>query len=80
MKTLVTILNHNLPEYTDYLYDNLSPYQSNIYDLIVIDNGSLSEKMSKYTTYTLENNCSMGGGFNAAMQLVLSSDEYDSLL
>jgi len=37
MKTLVAILNHNLPEYTDYLYNNLNPYQSNIYDLIVID-------------------------------------------
>ena len=80
MKTLVSILNHNLPEYTDYLYDNLSPYQSNIYDLIVIDNGSSSEKISKYTTHTLDSNSYMGGGFNAAMQLVLSSDEYDSLL
>jgi hypothetical protein len=80
MKTLVTILNHNLPEYTDYLYNNLSPYQSNIYDLIVIDNGSISEKMSQYTTHALDTNCYMGGGFNAAMQLVLTSDEYDSLL
>lgn len=80
MKTLVAILNHNLPEYTDYLYEALAPYQSNIYDLAVIDNGSNPESKSKYTTLEIDTNVYFGGGFNAAMQYVLESTEYDSLL
>ena len=80
MKTLVAILNHNLPEYTDYLYDALSPYQSTIYDLAVIDNGSSTEKKSKYTSLELDKNVYYGGGINAAIQYVLSTNEYDSLL
>jgi GT2 family glycosyltransferase len=80
VKTLTTILNHNLPEYTDCLYESLYPYRSNLYDLTVLDNGSSSEGKSKYTTFELEKNVYFGGGFNAAMQYVLSSNEYDSLL
>ena len=80
MKTLVTILNHNLPEYTNALFESLYPYQGNLYDVTVLDNGSSNDGKSKYTTFELEKNVYMGGGFNAAMQYVLSSNDYDSLL
>ena len=80
MKTAAIILNHNLPEYTDMLYESLKPYERNDYDLFVLDNGSSVEGQSKYTTFKLDENVYFGGGFNAAMQFVLENEEYDSLL
>lgn len=80
MKSAAVILNHNLPDYTDMLYESLKPYERNDYDLMVFDNGSTKEGRSKYTTHALDTNVYFGGGFNAAMQMVLESDQYDSLL
>jgi GT2 family glycosyltransferase len=80
VKTLSVILNHNLPDYTDMLYESLKPYERKDYELIVFDNGSSKEGRSKYTTYGTDSNVYFGGGFNAAMQLVMEDDQYDSLL
>ena len=79
-KTAVIILNCNLPDYTDMLYESLKPYERNDYDLMVFDNGSTPEGMSKYTTYRSEVNGFFGGGFEAARQIVLTDERYDSLL
>lgn len=79
MKTLVVILHHNTPQYTDVLYEMIALDPSDDYDLAVIDNGSTSGKESKYTTYKLDENIFFGGGLNAAMELVDNSAEYDSL-
>lgn len=79
-KTAAIILNHNLPDYTDMVYDALKPYERNDYDLFVLDNGSSPEGQSKYTSFRLDENVYFGGGFNAAMQFVLENEEYDSLL
>jgi GT2 family glycosyltransferase len=80
MKTAAFILNHNLPDYTDMLYESLKPYERNDYDLFVIDNGSNKEGKSKHTSLELEENVYFGGGFNAAMQYTLESKEYDSMM
>ena len=80
MKTCVFILNHNLPDYTDMLYESLKPYEKNDYDLFVIDNGSSKEGKSKHTSLELEENVYFGGGFNAAMQYTLDNKEYDSMM
>lgn len=80
MKTAAVILNHNLPDYTDMLYESLKPYERDDYDLSVFDNGSSKEGQSKYTDFGTDENIYFGGGFNAAMQMVLEVDEYDSLL
>ena len=81
MKILAVILHHNTFEYTNQLYEMLEPEQlSGNYDLVVIDNGSDIGKESKYNTYKLDENVFFGGGLNAAMNFVLDSDEYDSLL
>ena len=56
MKTLVVILQYNTHELTDSLYQTLKPYEEDIYDLVVIDNGSDKDKISKYATYALEVN------------------------
>lgn len=79
-KTAVIILNSNLPDYTDMLVESILPYRKDEYDVMVFDNGSTPEGMSKYTTYRSETNGFFGGGFEAARQIVLSNTEYDSLL
>lgn len=79
-KTAVIILNCNLPDYTDMLVESLLPYRKDEYDVMVFDNGSTPEGMSKYTTYRSETNGFFGGGFESARQITLSNPEYDSLL
>lgn len=80
-KTLVIIYNHNLPNLTNQLYESLKPYESNIYDLFVIDNGSSDEGKSKYTSFETGKNCYFGGGLNLALQYFNDNkDVYDSLL
>ena len=80
MKTAAFILNCNLPDYTDMLYESLKPYERTDYDLFVIDNGSSKEGRSKHTSLELEENVYFGGGFNAAMQYTLDNKEYDSMM
>lgn len=80
MKTLAVIYNHNLPEMTDKLWEALFPYERDDYELILIDNGSRPENMSKYTTHETGQNCYFGGALNLAMELFDGSGEYDSLL
>ncbi len=80
MKTLAVIYNHNMPEITDSLWQSLKPYERDDYDLIIIDNGSLDNRKSKYTTYETGQNTYFGGALNIALQLFLESDNYDSLL
>lgn len=80
MKTAAFILNHNLPEYTDTLYESLKPFEKDTYDVFVIDNGSNDVGTSKYTSFKLEQNVYFGGGFNAAMQYTIDNKEYDSML
>lgn len=79
-KTAVIILNCNLPDYTDMLVESLLPYRKDEYDVMVFDNGSTPEGMSKHTTYRSETNGFFGGGFEAARQITLANSEYDSLL
>lgn len=79
-KTAVIILNCNLPDYTEMLVESLLPHRKNEYDVMVFDNGSTPEGMSKYTTYRSETNGFFGGGFEAARQITLANSEYDSLL
>jgi hypothetical protein len=80
MKTLVAILQYNTYELTDSLYETLKPYEEDIYELIVVDNGSHKEKISKYTTYALDENVFYGGGVNAILHLFLESPQYDSVI
>lgn len=80
-KTFACILNLNLPTYTDWLYESLKPFEGQgNYDITVIDNGSTEKGKSKYTGFSLDSNVYFGGGFQSAVEYVLSSDEYDSLL
>lgn len=77
-KSLVVILHYNTTHYTDALYEMLKPYESNVYDLMVFDNGSDPGKESKYNTYKMEENCYYGGGLDVSIQFFLENTQYDS--
>lgn len=79
-KTLAIILNHNLPEFTDPLFEELNRYRSDDYDLEVIDNGSQEAYVSKYTTIRYDQNFFWGGALNKAFEMVHQNSKYDSLL
>lgn len=79
-KTIAFILNYNTSDLTDSLYESLSPYVGDLYDLMVLDNNSDESKCSKYPTIKTGKNLYWGGGLNWAFNYVLNHDEYDSLL
>lgn len=79
-KTLVIILNHNLPELTDSLYHELKQFEGDHYDLMIMDNGSRIKYRSQYTSLFLEENIFWGGALNVAFQIILDEPGYDSLL
>ena len=80
MKTLVTILNHNLPEYTNFIYDELKKHQTDSYDVFIFDNASSPEGKAKVTHFSTDENCYFGGAMNLIFDFMLNTDEYDSLL
>jgi len=79
-KTLAAIINHNARVYTDQLYDSLHPYRGDLYDIMVLDNGSSRpEEISRYTTHQSPINTYYGGALNLIFREFLSTD-YDSLI
>jgi hypothetical protein len=70
---LIATLNHNLPDLTDNLVNQLKrdPLFAEC-ELMVIDNGS-NERLAKSTTHVLENNVFFGGGINSAIDYFLST-------
>ncbi len=71
---IVATLNHNLPDLTDNLVNQLKRDPLfNECELMVIDNGS-KESLAKSTTHRLEENIFFGGGLNAAIDYFLSTD------
>jgi len=71
---LVATLNHNLPDLTDNLVNQLKkdPLFKEC-ELMVVDNGS-KEQLSKSTTHRLEENIFFGGGFNVVLDYFLSTN------
>lgn len=49
--TATIILNRNLPDVTDRLYDSLYKYNSNATDIYVVESGSDKSKLSKHCTW-----------------------------
>lgn len=80
MKTLALILHYNTPNFTNPLYESLSPYTDEICDLYVLDNGSDENKRSKYQSLYTNRNLYFGGGLNWAFDYIIKNEQYDSLL
>jgi len=74
MSILIATLNHNLPDLTDNLVDQL---QKDVLfrdcELIVVDNGS-NENLARSTTHRLEENIYFGGGFNTVLDYFLTTN------
>lgn len=70
---LIATLNHNLPDLTDNLVNQLKldPLFKQC-DLMVVDNGS-TETFAKSTTHRLNKNVFFGGGFNVVLEYFLST-------
>ena len=79
-RTLVVILNHNLPEYTRKVHQQLAPFVNSTHDLLVLDNGSTGKGIYANADVRLEQNLFWGGALNWAFKYVLDRPEYDSLL
>jgi len=79
-KSIVIILNHNLPEYTNSLYHSLLEFQDDSFDLLVMDNGSKPALMPEIINIRNETNLFWGGALNIAFDFVLKNTQYDSLL
>ena len=71
---LIATLNHNLPQWTDNLVNQLKrdPLFTQC-ELMVVDNGS-SEPLAKSTTHSLEQNIFFGGGFNTVLEYFLTTN------
>jgi GT2 family glycosyltransferase len=71
---LISTLNHNLPDLTDNLVNQLKrdPFFEKC-ELVVVDNGS-KEELAKSTTHRLEENVFFGGGFNVVLDYFLTTD------
>ena len=70
---LIATLNHNLPQWTDNLVNQLKrDPMFNECELMVVDNGS-SEPLAKTTTHQLEQNIFFGGGFNVVLDYFLTT-------
>ena len=71
---LIATLNHNLPNWTDNLVNQLKrdPLFTDC-ELMVLDNGS-SDDLAKSTTHKLDNNVFFGGGFNVVLDYFLQTN------
>jgi GT2 family glycosyltransferase len=71
---LIATLNHNLPNWTDNLVNQLKrdSYFEKC-ELMVLDNGS-SEPLAQTTTHRLDENIFFGGGFNVVLDYFLQTD------
>jgi hypothetical protein len=76
---LIATLNHNLPNWTDNLVNQLK--RDSLFskcELMVVDNGS-TEPLAKSTTHRLDENIFFGGGFNVVLDYFLNNTEHDFL-
>ena len=76
---LIATLNHNLPDLTDNLVNQLQrdAYFSKC-ELMVLDNGS-AETLAQSTTHRLEQNVFYGGGFNVVLDYFLNETQHEWL-
>ncbi len=85
MKPVATlILNRNLPDVTDALWEKLDRQNRDLSDLYVIESGSEESKRSKHSTWwanwpeALEQGLRYPRGFNYGLSKLLEENRYDS--
>jgi len=78
MKILASTLNHNLPELTDNLTEQLRRSKFTDYELMIVDNGS-KEPIAKSTTHSSPENTFFGGGVNLILDYFLNETNHEYL-
>lgn len=84
MKIATILLNRNLPETTNILFENISTYNSDITDIYVVESGSESDKKSKYCTWwandddAIKNGLRYCKGFNYGLNNLLKEEKYNT--
>lgn len=79
-KPVLGILSYNNPIFTDRLVENIqSSFDASKYNMIVLDNGSDGDKISKYTTHKITTNCRMTCGFNKIIDIANEFYKYDHI-
>lgn len=77
---LIATLNHNLPQLTDNLVNQLKrDSMVDQCDIMVVDNGSSDDNIAQSTTHKLDNNIFFGGGFNVVLDYFLNQTKHDYL-
>jgi len=77
---LIATLNHNLPELTDNLVNQLKrDSKFDECEIMVVDNGSSDGNIAQSTTHRLEDNIFFGGGFNVVLDYFLNQTKHDYL-
>lgn len=83
------ILNRNLPDVTNKLYENIYKYNKDFTDIFVVEAGSDKDKLSKYTTWhanwedATKNGLRYSRGMNYALDNLLQENKlknYESFL
>lgn len=78
---LLATLNHNLPDLTDNLVNQLKRDTSSIAkvsEILVLDNGS-TERKAKSTTHSVDPNYFFGGGLNIILKYFLEKTDHKYL-
>jgi len=88
-KTLVLILNHNTANLSSNLFNSLYPFEDDIYETFVLDNGSDEDELNVLSSLLINkqriiktnSNLLFGGGLNYAFEIIQNnSEKFDSLL
>ena len=84
MKRVATIiLNRNLPEVTDRLYEHLAKFDGDLTDIFVVEAGSDSNKLSKYCTWhakspdVMKNGLRYGRGMNFGLLQLFNEGKFE---
>jgi len=77
------ILNRNLPEVTDRLYEHLEKFDGNLTDIFVVEAGSEKSKLSKYCSWHVDspdiaqNGLRYGRGMNYGLSQLWKEDKFN---
>ncbi len=81
-RAAVIIINRNLPDVTNKLYEFIQKHDGDVADIFVIESGSDPDKLSKYHTWwanwedSVANGLRTPRGFNYALSQLLKEDKF----
>lgn len=81
-KVATIILNRNLPEVTDRLYEQLLKYNGDVTDIFVVEAGSDKDKLSRYATWhadwpdAMEHGLRYSRGMNFGLNKILAEGRF----